>query len=288
MHVTKVKDMILEELAHIGHRLNKECVYVDEKDIEHYKALVGFKFDHIALKCYDSLEQMKLPFQFDKMLSRSFSAYMDKYGEAIKKLAYPSDPNLYPNMPKRDETNRREEQYSQRSDMGRYSRSPPRRDEDKRRRYRDYEENKRERHHYDRDSRYSCSSSHRRRESRSPIRERASPHERSPPRERSQPRERTPPRERSPHNDRSSDPAEPPVEPFNKSIDKQEVSSKGIALPLTFIDSEINADVNTDSICYLIGLPKDATGTNINEEFSKRQIYEPIKVDRITKGNYQT
>jgi len=51
LHVTKVKDLIIREIEELGYKLNKEYVYVDDKDLEpEYKALVGFKFDHIALK----------------------------------------------------------------------------------------------------------------------------------------------------------------------------------------------------------------------------------------------
>lgn len=99
MPVTKVKDLILKELEQLGYRLNKEAVYVDDKDLPNdYKALVGFKFDHIALKCYDSLERMRLPFQFKKELSRTFQAYFEKYENVIKKIAYPSDPSMCPNQ----------------------------------------------------------------------------------------------------------------------------------------------------------------------------------------------
>ena len=99
MPVTEVKDYILRELDRLKFRLNKEAVYVDDKDIKGtYKALVGFKFDHIALQCYDRLEEMSLPFRFRKSLSRAFEAYMDKYGGIVNKIAYPADPALYPNQ----------------------------------------------------------------------------------------------------------------------------------------------------------------------------------------------
>ena len=99
MPVTKVKDIILKEIEGLGCKINKESLYVDDKDLENeYKALVGFKFDHIALKIYDNLEKMKLPFPFKKELSRTFKAYYEKYEEYIKKLAYPTDPQMCPNM----------------------------------------------------------------------------------------------------------------------------------------------------------------------------------------------
>jgi hypothetical protein len=99
MPVTEVKDYILKELDRLKFRLNKEAVYVDDKDLKGtYKALVGFKFDHMALQCFDRLEEMSLPFGFRKKLSRAFEAYMDKYGSIVNKMAYPSDPSLYPNQ----------------------------------------------------------------------------------------------------------------------------------------------------------------------------------------------
>lgn len=105
MPVTKVKDLLLRELEQLGYRLNKEAIYVDDKDLENdYKALVGFKFDHIALKCYDSLEKMKLPFEFRKELSRTFKAYFDKYEDVITRIAYPTDPQLGPNQKIRRES----------------------------------------------------------------------------------------------------------------------------------------------------------------------------------------
>lgn len=105
MPVTKVKDLILKELESLGYRLNKEAVYVDDKDLEmDYKALVGLKFDHTALRCFDSLNKMQLPFGFKTKLSRTFEAYFEKYEHVIKKLAYPTDPVMCPNQKIRRES----------------------------------------------------------------------------------------------------------------------------------------------------------------------------------------
>ena len=105
MPVTKVKDIIQKEIEGLGYKINKEWLYVDDKDLDNeYKALVGFKFDHIALKCYDSLEKINLPFPFKKELSRTFKAYYEKNETVIKKLAYPSDPQMCPNMRMRRES----------------------------------------------------------------------------------------------------------------------------------------------------------------------------------------
>ena len=51
-HPTEVKDMIIREIEKLRFRVSTELIYVDDKDIEpNYKALIGFKFDHIAIKC---------------------------------------------------------------------------------------------------------------------------------------------------------------------------------------------------------------------------------------------
>lgn len=44
--------MIVKEIERLKFKIAPENIYVDDKDIEpDYKALIGFKFDHIALKC---------------------------------------------------------------------------------------------------------------------------------------------------------------------------------------------------------------------------------------------
>lgn len=104
MPLTKVKEMIMRELDILGYRVAKEHIYLDDKDLPNeYKALVGLKFDHMALRCFDSLESMKLPFPFRKELSRTFQAYFERYEDVIRKLAYPQDPDLVPNQKIRSE-----------------------------------------------------------------------------------------------------------------------------------------------------------------------------------------
>ena len=97
--VQKVKDYICEELAKLGFKVSKEAIYIDDKEYEKdFKALVGLKFDHKALQCFDNSNRMKFPFRFRTELSRTFAAYMEKYGDAIRTMAYPSDPMMCPNQ----------------------------------------------------------------------------------------------------------------------------------------------------------------------------------------------
>lgn len=150
MPVTRVKDLILKELENLGHKLNKEAVYVDDKDLDNeYKALVGFKFDHIALKCYDSLEKMNLPFEFRKELSRTFKVFYKEYKDYIQKLAYPPDPMMCPNQRIRRDSGRQDglipvgspqPRYSQRSNERRISESPKRYKEGVGSEYKNYDE----------------------------------------------------------------------------------------------------------------------------------------------------
>ena len=97
--VPKIKDNICVELGKLGYKLNKEAIYIDDREYENdYKALVGLKFDHKALECFDNSNRMKLQFRFRTELSRTFAAYMEKYGDAIRTMAYPSDPMMGPNQ----------------------------------------------------------------------------------------------------------------------------------------------------------------------------------------------
>jgi hypothetical protein len=108
--------VLLTELERIGFKLTKETVYVDDKDSQdEYKALVGLKFDHIALKCYDSLSKLNLPFRFRYELSRTFGSYFEKYGDVIKKLAYPANQLLAPNQTVMDRRDKMPERHSRRS-----------------------------------------------------------------------------------------------------------------------------------------------------------------------------
>ena len=46
-------------------------------------------------------------------------------------------------------------------------------------------------------------------------------------------------------------------------------------------DSDIDHEISNEATCYLFGFPTDANTTDIDEEFTKRDIYTPRHVDKI-------
>jgi len=264
--VTEVKDFLLKELEKLGYRLNKEAVYVDDKDIKgEYKALIGFKFDHIAVKCFDNLEKMNLPFMFRKQYSRTFQAFLEKYEHVVRKIAYPIDPSMAPNQKIRREHGNPSylisedyvNSYSQRS-MERPISPSPRRN-DMRPGYKKY--NDRESPRMQGRSRQDYTPSRSRSVERRSIGGRSFDR-RSPPRNG---REESYPRQ---------------------SIEREENTHKGIcnSYILEARYSEVKRDLADECVCYLFGLPIDVTGDDINEELSHRQIHKPIKVEKLNKS----
>lgn len=82
---------------------------------------------------------------------------------------------------------------------------------------------------------------------------------------------------------------EPQIEPFEKhSIERQDSVNRGnpelINSAVASKYSEGPQDPIDETICYLFGLPMDITGDDINDEFAKRQIYKPKRVERINKS----
>ena len=86
---------------------------------------------------------------------------------------------------------------------------------------------------------------------------------------------------------------EPQIEPFEKhSIERQDSVNRGnpelINSSVASKYSEGPQDPIDETICYLFGLPMDITGDDINDEFAKRQIYKPKRVERINKSTWSS
>uniref|UniRef100_A0A7S3KWT4 Uncharacterized protein n=1 Tax=Euplotes crassus TaxID=5936 RepID=A0A7S3KWT4_EUPCR len=237
------------ELGKIGYKLNKEAIYIDDKEYENdYKALVGLKFDHKALQCFDNCNKMKLPFRFRLEMSRTFTSYLEKYGDAIRTMAYPTDPMMCPNqkLDRPREISPQRERFSQRSNERRLSYSPrggrdnPRGD------------------HYTRERR--SSERYRRRDEMSPSR---SP---SPKNRRSEERKEYPKEREDDYHDNHD----------NKSVHSYDKDSRR---------SDRGDNQSEETICYLFGVPIDATNNDIIDELDKRGIHKPVKVEKGGKDN---